>query len=388
MKHLASIVGGILALGLQAAHAETLGVSDTEIKLGSYTDLSGPLASWGVSSTNGLRMRFDEANAAGGVHGRKINFIAEDMQYQIPLAVKAATKLMTSDKIFAFVSNLGTPPNVAVMPRTLEAGFPNIFPLSAGLKMYEPPHPLKLAYLLSDRDTVKAAVTYLSKKYDTKKICYQVMSNDYGEEVESGIKAASEKLGLQVTAFGRHKATETEFTAAVTSLKNSGCELLVVGTVARDGIAIYTTARSMGWNVPIVSSLGSLVPPVADNPAMDGFYTVAPFYLIDFAATKTTSPEIYNWYMRYKERFGVDPSAQSVIGYRMADIVLKALEIAGRDLTIDGFMKAFEKIENYKDPLGGPTVVFTAAKRYGNNFAALSQVQKGKWAVVEQNLPY
>ena len=45
------------------------------MKIGTYTDLSGPLAVWGVPSVNGMRMRIDEANAAGGVHGRKIELL-------------------------------------------------------------------------------------------------------------------------------------------------------------------------------------------------------------------------------------------------------------------------------------------------------------------------
>jgi branched-chain amino acid transport system substrate-binding protein len=51
------------------------GVTADSITIGSHTDLSGNLAIWGVPATNGQRMRFDEANAAGGIHGRKIDLI-------------------------------------------------------------------------------------------------------------------------------------------------------------------------------------------------------------------------------------------------------------------------------------------------------------------------
>ena len=61
-----------------AASASTQGVSDSEIVLGTHTDLSGPVAIWGVGSINGARMRFEEANEAGGIHGRQIKFVVED----------------------------------------------------------------------------------------------------------------------------------------------------------------------------------------------------------------------------------------------------------------------------------------------------------------------
>ena len=115
MKSIALLLGAIFALTTlpEPAQAQARGVTSNAIKIGTVTDLSGPLASWGVSATNGIRMRFDEANAGGGVNGRRIEFIVEDMQYQIPIAIKAADKLMTSDQVFAFISTLGTPPNNA-----------------------------------------------------------------------------------------------------------------------------------------------------------------------------------------------------------------------------------------------------------------------------------
>ena len=63
--------------------ADVRGVTDNEIVLGNHTDLSGPVAIWGVGATNGARLRFDRANDEGGIHGRKIRFIVEDTQYQV-----------------------------------------------------------------------------------------------------------------------------------------------------------------------------------------------------------------------------------------------------------------------------------------------------------------
>lgn len=389
MRHFALAVSAALAFGSFTAltHAQTKGVSANAIKIGTVTDLSGPLASWGVAATNGIRMRFDEANAAGGVHGRRIELIVEDMQYQIPNAIRAANKLMTSDQVFAFIATLGTPPNNAVMKSVLDAGFPYLFPLSAGLTMSEPPHPLRLPFLLNDRDTMRGAVRFFADK-GVKRVCYQGMANDYGAEVEAGVKSAAEKLGLTITASGKHKPTETEFTAAVLSLRNSGCQALFLGTVARDATQIYTAVRSAGWDIPVVSALGALVPPVAENAAMEGFYTAAPFYIIDFKAMRATRPQVADWADRYKARFNVDPSPQAVIGYTMADVTVGGLQQAGRDLNVKSLMAAFPAIGVYKDPFGGPDVKLANAKHFGAEYSVLSQVKGGRWTVVAPQLPF
>ena len=90
----------LLAAGSVVANAQTQGVTDTEIVLGTHTSLTGPVAPWGIGSTNGIRLRFDMENEKGGIHGRKIRYIVEDHGYQVPRAVQAGNKLLNSDKIF------------------------------------------------------------------------------------------------------------------------------------------------------------------------------------------------------------------------------------------------------------------------------------------------
>src|SRR5690554_5766730 len=122
MRRLIVAAGCIAAAGLLSlpAAAQTRGVTKTEIIFGSHTDLSGPTATYGVSSSNGARMRFDEVNAAGGVHGRKIRLILEDAQYQVPKAVQACNKLINRDKVFAFIVSIGTPMNNACFPSQMQ----------------------------------------------------------------------------------------------------------------------------------------------------------------------------------------------------------------------------------------------------------------------------
>ena len=137
-------VAALVALaGVAAAQKEQRGVTKTEIVLGMHTDLSGPAATYGVSSSNAVKMRFDDVNDKGGIQGRKIRLIVEDTQYQVPRAVQAGAKLINRDHIFAMVAGLGTPMNNALFKDQFDAGVPNLFPLSAARSMYEPFHKLK-----------------------------------------------------------------------------------------------------------------------------------------------------------------------------------------------------------------------------------------------------
>ena len=75
------------------------GVSDTEIVIGSNGDLSGVFAPFNVQAIKAAQMMFDDINAQGGIHGRKIRFVVEDHGYQVPKAQQNFNKLVNSDKV-------------------------------------------------------------------------------------------------------------------------------------------------------------------------------------------------------------------------------------------------------------------------------------------------
>src|ERR1700727_858537 len=92
------IAGGLLSAASLAYAADPVrGVTDTEIVIGTITDLSGVTAVQGVNNSDAIRMAFDEANAKSGVHGSKIKYIVEDNQYTVPRSVQAMNKLLNND---------------------------------------------------------------------------------------------------------------------------------------------------------------------------------------------------------------------------------------------------------------------------------------------------
>ena len=127
----------------------TQGVSDTEIVIGTTTDLSGVTAVQGVNNSDAIRMAFDEANAKGGVNGRKIRYVVEDSQYTVPRAVQGMNKLLNEDRIFFALADGGTPMNDAEMPMQLKKSVPNVFPLTAARSMYQPFNRLKFGQYAS-----------------------------------------------------------------------------------------------------------------------------------------------------------------------------------------------------------------------------------------------
>jgi ABC-type branched-subunit amino acid transport system substrate-binding protein len=112
----------IATLASAAGMAQAQTVSDTEIVVGTHIDLSGPAAAGMPMLRNGMQLRIDELNAAGGVHGRKIKLIVEDNGSQPQQAVRAVQKLIKSDNAFAILNAFGSGPNAATVKIANDAG--------------------------------------------------------------------------------------------------------------------------------------------------------------------------------------------------------------------------------------------------------------------------
>src|SRR5471030_1726401 len=181
------LAAAAIALAAPEVAAEPIrGVSDSEIVIGTYTDLSGVTAMWGVNNSNSWRMVFDQVNAAGGINGRKIKYIVEDNQYQIPRSVQAANKLINRDGVFIMVGNGGTPMNNAVMPDQLAKGVPNMFPLTSARSMYEPFHHLKFGLAASYYDQIRSGVKLFVETHHNKAVCTLAQDTDFGRDITDG----------------------------------------------------------------------------------------------------------------------------------------------------------------------------------------------------------
>jgi branched-chain amino acid transport system substrate-binding protein len=385
----AGALAGIVALaGTAVAQKETRGVSKGEIVLGMHTDLSGPAATYGVSSSNAVKMRFDEVNDKGGIHGRKIRLIVEDTQYQVPRAVQAGTKLIGRDRIFAMVAPLGTPMNNALFKDQFEAGVPNLFPLSAARSMYEPFNRLKFYGAASYVDQVRAGIQYFVGKKGKKALCAMYQDTDFGKEVLDGVLMQADKLKIKMVETVTHKPTDQDFTAQITRLKGAGCDLVVMGTIVRDSIVPYATARKIGWTE--VDFLGSaatydLFVAAAQGGVTEGLYAMG---LTDMPYRDTLSPAAQAWFDRYKERYKNDPNIGAVYGHVAADLTVVGLDKAGADLTLDSLIKGLESIKGYRDIFNGPEVSFGPDKRQGASSSFLAVVKGGRWVRVTEPLGF
>jgi branched-chain amino acid transport system substrate-binding protein len=381
-----SVLGGgigILASPaiIRRAAAATRGVTDNQITIGTMTDLSGVTAVQGVNNANAMRMAFEEANARGGVHGRQIKWIVEDMEYIVPKAVQAMNKLLNRDNIFFALGNGGTPHNDAVMPSMFEKNVPNVFPLTCARSMYQPFNRLKFGQFASYYDQMRAGVKYFVEQRGKKIVGSMYQDTDFGRDVHAGVVAQLQAMGLTLAAETAHAPTDTDFNAAIARQHDAGCDLVCMGTIVKDTTIILQTARKIGWKADFCGQFASYSTAVAEAPGepAEGFYSMAPGL---YRYPDDPQPAVQAFTARYRKTFGLDVNYLGEAGYTAVNFTLAALEKAGRDLTVDSFISALESMTDWHDIFGGPALSLSPTNHHASSQSFLSVVKNRRWTPV------
>ncbi|MEX0320266.1 MAG: ABC transporter substrate-binding protein [Ruegeria sp.] len=360
------------------AGAETQGVTDDEIVIGSVNDLSGIFAAVGVPAVKGANVVFDRVNAAGGVHGRKIRYVVEDNGYQMPRAMQGYNKLLNRDKVFAMLQSLGTPMNLAGFKLLDPKGIPNVAPLSAARQMLQEPMKNKFTSFSSYYDQSRVGVGYLAGEHGAQEVCTMYLPTDFGKEILEGSRAGAEEAGITFAAETTHKPDETDFVGSLSKLKEAGCDIVTIALGVRQAITVVGTAKKMGLtDMKFMGTSASFLTVVARVPGgvTEGFYAAASWQDL-WARAEEPAPKAF--IEEYKAATGEDAVGFAMLGYAAAEMMVKALEVAGPDLTHESFIAAMETLD-YMDDLVGNHIDYGPDDHQGANSIYVNVVENGNW---------
>lgn len=367
------------------AMAQTPGVTDDEIKIGGAHDLSGIFAPFSVPAVSAAQAYFDEVNENGGVHGRTINYIVEDHGYQVPKAAQAANKLINRDEVFAMLLSLGTPHNLAMFQQMEPKGIPNVSPITAARQMVEPFASWKFAGTSSYYEATVAAIRYMAENEGTSKVCLMILPTDFGEEIEAGVHTLRDEGLIEVGAEIGHKPDESDFTGALGRVKDAGCDTVGLALGVSQQINAIATASKLGMDDLkfYVSGAGFhtvVAKGLAQQGVMDGVYAGSGWQDLE---ARVGEPAVAEWMAQYKEATGEDfPGTGALLGRSGAEVMHRALEAAGPDLTRESFIEAMEGLD-YVDEIAGNRVDFSAEDHVGADEVFVSRIENGSWTLVQ-----
>ena len=371
------IVVALLFAAASPVWGQTQGVTDNEIVLGTHLDLSGPMTFWSIPQRNAYAMLFEEINAAGGIHGRKLRFIIEDNGLDPKKGVLATQKLIQQDKVFALLGVMGTPVVLASRPIVIEAGIPFMFP-GASSRLFWEPKPNRLTFSVGapfDEQT-RASVRYFAGKKKRLAVIYQ--DDDYGKDIRDAVLAQAKPSGMEVVAEASYKRGDTTFSSQVARVRQGNPDLVVLGTIIRETVGIAAEAKKVGWNVDFLVATSACNQAVPDlgKEATEGLYVMCQFVPFDY---DNESPAVKAWMDAYQKRFGVKADMAAAMANDVFQLMMIGLERAGRNLTVDSFIRGVESIKNWQDIFGSPPQTFGPDQRVGTRTNVITQIQGGKF---------
>jgi ABC-type branched-subunit amino acid transport system substrate-binding protein len=381
MKQLSIALLAALLLLAPAARAAQ-GVLTHEVIVGTHMDLSGPLAAWGTGVRNGITMAFDEANAAGGVHDRKLRLIALDDKYDVSEAEADVQQLVTKDGVFAILSPLGTPTVQATLNEALDHHVLHLFPVMADEQSYLRLHPFKFATTPPYANEAKAGLDYLLAAGHARKVGVLYQDNEFGRGVRDATQTALAPHGLTLAAAIGFPPGSANLSAAIGKLKSVGADIVVLGTVVQDTIAAQRSARSRGLRAAFMCPASCYAPETTTlgGTLVEGLYAVAP---VPIPYPDDPNKNLRAWVARYERKFGAAPSVNALQAYLNARLFVDALALTGPALTQKRFARTLETMGPWVDPqLGGTPVTFSAENHLGVQAGFLARVHNGRWVTL------
>lgn len=391
---LSAAIVALTGLSAQPALAQfkTQGVTDTEIVIGTHMDLSGPIKSWGVPASQGMKLAVEQINAAGGINGRKIKLILEDDSYDPKKAVLQTQKLIELDKAFSIVSAMGSATTLAPMPLVQGAGLTHLFPITAAeftFKMdpAKPEDRLKFNMFSPYYDTMRLGIKYVMEHNDIKKPCIVYQDDEMGKNFTDAYSDQLKDLKIPEATRVSFKRGATDFNSQVARMKADGCDLVALGSVVRESVGIVTAAKKLGWTPLYVVSSPSYVPDLHElgKDATEGIFGVGQ---TEIFYTDTATGKVKEFIEAYRKMFGVDPNLQSTSGYDGAMAFAFYAGLAGKNLTTESLIAAMESGKVFEDIFGGAPVSFSKDNHLGVSAATIGQIKNGRWATVARNQSY
>lgn len=391
---LSAAIVALTGLPAQPALAQfkTQGVTDTEIVIGTHMDLSGPIKSWGVPASSGMKLAVEQINAAGGINGRKIKLILEDDSYDPKKAVLQTQKLIELDKAFSIVSAMGSATTLAPMPLVQGAGLTHLFPITAAeftFKMdpAKPEDRLKFNMFSPYYDTMRLGIKYVMEKNGIKKPCIVYQDDEMGKNFTDAYSDQLKDLKVPEATRVSFKRGATDFNSQVARMKADGCDLVALGSVVRESVGIVTAAKKLGWTPLYVVSSPSYVPDLHDlgKDATEGIFGVGQ---TEIFYPDTATGKVKEFIEAYRKMFGIDPNLQSTSGYDGAMAFAFYAGLAGKNLTTDSLIGAMESGKVFEDIFGGAPVSFSKDNHLGVSAATIGQIKNGRWVTIAKNQSY
>jgi branched-chain amino acid transport system substrate-binding protein len=249
-------IGGVLAMGALLGASPSLaqkaydtGASDTEIKLGQSTPLSGPASAFGAGAGRAVIGYFEWLNAQGGINGRKISFTQLDNAYSAPKAVEQSRRLVEDIGVLAEVGTIGTVPNVAIQKYLNSKQVPQLLITAGGRRFNDPKNFPWTVPLYPDFETEGRVIAkYILKTKPDAKIGVLYQNDDFGKDYLKGLRAGLGDKAGQILIAASYELTDPTIDSQIMQLKAARIDTMIEQSSAKAAAQSIRKVHELDWH--------------------------------------------------------------------------------------------------------------------------------------------
>ena len=311
------------------------------INIGGIAPLTGPVAVYGITATNGAKLAFEEINAAGGILGKQVNYEVLDDKGDNTEAINAFNKLVSKD-VVAIIGAITSAPTEAIAQLAVDENMPLLTPTGTQLGLTEGrPNVFRVCFTDPFQGSILAQFSSENLNF-TKAAVMTNNSSDYSDGVAKAFKEAAKDRGIEIVADESYGADDNDFRTQLTKIASANPEVVVIPDYYDKIALIAQQAREAGITATLIGPDGW--DGVVEQLNESLYDTVEESRFTNHYSLEDESEKVQNFISAYKEKYGENPSSFAALGYDAAYLYKEAIEKAGsteRQAIVDA-MRAIE----------------------------------------------
>ena len=372
----------VVIAGMVALFAAPVPAADT-IKVGAILAVTGPASFLGAPEAKTLEMLVEEANAKGGINGKKVELIIKDTGADPQKAVSFAKQLIDEEKVFAIIGP-STSGETMQIKNIAEEGKTILLSCAAAEVIVNPIARYVFKVAPSDRFAVEM-IFHQMKKMGITRIGLLSSNTGFGKAGKEQVEKLAPEHGIQILVSEVYDKSATDLTAEVTKLKAAHVQAVLNWSIEPAQAIVIKNVRQIGLAVPVFQSHGfaNIQYAKAAGAAAEGvLFPASRLIVADVLESKHPQKSVVMGYKKaYEGKFKEDVSTFGGHGYDALMILVRALKEKGADRE-----KVRSAIESMKGFIGtAGTFTFSSTDHNGldiNAFAMLT-VKNGKFAFAD-----
>ena len=386
VRRMAALMAAVIVIAISSSGAFAqkkydTGASDTEIKIGNIMPYSGPASAWSVVGRTEAAY-FRKINAAGGINGRKINFISYDDGYSPPKAVEQARKLVESDEVLVIFGPLGTPSNTAIQKYMNAKKVPQLFVQTGATKWNDPQNfPWTIGWQPNYQSEGRIYASYILSERPNARIAVLYQNDDYGKDYLKGLKEGlGDRAASLIIAEDAYEIAEPTIDSHVVKMKSLNADVFVDLTSPKFAAQAIRKAAEIGWRPlhllnNVSTSIGSVIKPAGFENAQD---IISVAYLMDALDPQWKDDpgmKAFDEFLAKDFPEGNRADSSVINGYNAAQTLVQVLKQCGDDLTRANVMRQAANLRDFRTTNLLPGITINTSP---TDFAPIKQVQLRK----------